>query len=246
MQFNISRRFTIKTVIMRHIYYLKIILIILHISIFELNAQISEIGKVRRLDNLIELAKCSKWDVAKVKDGIELSYRWLNFGDTLKIRQMSSSFTTSSGIDAIINNLKKQNSLKVWNKNLGEIRVLESCDTSWVTHIVYDIPFPFPQQDLIVMHNVSKSETGSVVISMSAIPDYIKPLKNINRQQHYLGSWTICPISEGRTEIVFSAVSMANSRIPRFLKDPVVQYKMFNSFLKLKELSNGCLSLAKQ
>lgn len=60
--------------------------------------------------------------------------------------------------------------------------------STWITHTVYDIPYPISQQDLIVKNEMIR-ENEKVIILLSAIPDIIKPIKYVNRQQLYFGNW---------------------------------------------------------
>ena len=72
-----------------------------------------------------------------------------------------------------------------------------------------------------------------------ALPGYIAPLENVNRQQLYYGMWELSPAGNGHTEVTFSAVSFSKSAIPRFIRDPLIFGRLFNSFLKLKEQASS-------
>jgi hypothetical protein len=117
------------------------------------------------------------------------------------------------------------------------INVFQQDGSSWITHTVYDIPYPLSQQDLVVK-NVMIRDKQRIIILLSAIPDYIEPLKNVNRQQLYFGKWDLKILDNSCTEVKFSVLSFSKSRVPRFMRDPIIQNKLFNSFVSLKELSS--------
>jgi glutamine amidotransferase PdxT len=70
------------------------------------------------------------------------------------------------------------------------------------------------------------------------LPGYIEPLKNVTRQQLYFGKWELIAHNNTTTEVKFSALSVSKSGIPRFIRDPIIQRKLLNSFSSLKELSS--------
>jgi hypothetical protein len=195
-------------------------------------------GAMEDIRQVEKLASATDWTTIRQDKGVTLRSRWLVFGDTLKTREISSHFIVDADINDVLINLVQVRKMLAWNDGVRSLDLLKHEGTTWITHTVYDIPYPLSQQDLIVK-NVMIKEQDKVIILLSALPDYIKPLRNVTRQRLYFGKWELRPLKNGRTEVSFSVLSFSQSTIPRIIRDPIVQNKLFNSFLKLKELSSS-------
>jgi hypothetical protein len=185
-----------------------------------------------------ELATVSRWETMKQDKGVTLSSRWLSFGDSLRTREIALHFRVDADMERVLDYLTDPEKMNDWNDGVRSLELLEHKGTTWITHTVYDIPYPFAQQDLVVK-NTMKQEKQKIIILLSALPGYIQPLKNVTRQQLYFGKWELTTADHTTTEVKFSALSFSRSGIPRFIRDPVIQNKLFQSFSRLKELSSG-------
>ena len=178
----------------------------------------------------------TRWETVREDKGVKLSSRWLTFGDSLKTREISVQFVVDADYQSVLACLMNPEKMLAWNDGVRSLNVYQQDASSWVTHTVYDIPYPFSQQDLVAK-NIMIQEKQNTIILLSASPDYIEPLKNVNRQQLYFGKWELKTLEISRTEVRFSAISFSKSKIPRFMRDPIIQNKLFNSFVRLKDLS---------
>jgi len=185
-----------------------------------------------------EIASVTSWEILKQDKGVTLSCRWVSFGDSIKSREIASHFVVSADVQCVLTNLIQPHKLLTWNDDARSLELLSSDDSTWITHTVYDIPYPFSQQDLVAKHVLLK-ENEKTIILMFALPDYIAPLKNVTRQQLYYGKWELSQVDDRTTEVHFSAISFSKSGIPRFIRDPIILHKLFHSFLRLKELSSA-------
>lgn len=189
-----------------------------------------------KIGELIAQAECSKWQMIKKEDGVEISSRWLNFGDTLKTREVALHFTVDVIAEDLLHNIRSKSALIQWNCGVRELNIVQSSSSTWITDLVYDIPYPFSQQDLVTKNTIHKTDRD-IVIDVNAEPDIVKIRDNVNRQRYYFGQWRITTLPSGETEVSFSAISFSKSNIPRFIRDPIVYGKLLSSFIKLKELS---------
>jgi hypothetical protein len=183
-----------------------------------------------------KLATFTRWETIREDKGVKLSSRWLTVGDSVKTREIAAHFVVDADYESLLACLKYPEKILAWNDGVRSLNVLQQDGSTWVTHTVYDIPYPFSQQDLVVK-NVMIQEKQTIIILLSASPDYIEPLKNVTRQQLYFGKWELKTVDNSRTEVRFSAISFSKSSVPRFMRDPIIQKKLFNSFVGLKELS---------
>jgi len=183
-----------------------------------------------------QLATIARWETVREDKGVKLSSRWLTFGDSLKTREIAAQFVVNADYHSVLVCLMTPEKMLKWNDGVRSLSVHQQEGFTWITHTVYDIPYPFSQQDLVVK-NVMIQENKKTTILLSASPDFIEPLKNVNRQQLYFGKWELKILDNSKTEVKFSAISFSKLSVPRFIRDPIVQNKLFNSFVRLKEIS---------
>ncbi|WP_196890678.1 SRPBCC family protein [Aureivirga marina] len=213
----------------------KIFCIVFCILALNVEAQTGMLHSFTDLKQFTELASKSKWEVAKKRKGITLKYRKLKFSDTLEVREMKAEFFVDGTLSKIYENLKNPKQILEWNVNMKEVKVLKSSDSVWVSHYVYKIPHPFSQQDLVAEYD-AKMVDDNLIITSYAKPKYIPSLEDVKREKFYLSKWEVIPMNSDQFMVEFSVVSISNSKIPRFIKDPIIQKKLINSFVNLQNL----------
>ncbi|TMU50390.1 hypothetical protein [Flagellimonas algicola] len=201
-------------------------------------AQNAKLDSIYRLEQFEELAQKGHWEVVKQKKGVTLSYRKLKVADTLDIRELSASFTILSTVGHIIEHVKQPLRMQEWNEGVRHSELLENQDSTWVSHITFDIPYPFPQQELIARYDVDR-DRERVTISTRSVPNYKDLKKGVNREKYNWGRWSLYPKDNGSVQVTFTVISLSNSNIPRFIKDPIIKRKLINSFINLKDKLSG-------
>jgi hypothetical protein len=192
------------------------------------------LDSIPNLQEFVAAATKEEWKQAKQKNGITLSYRKLELFDTIKTRELLVQFTVSGTIDSILSQIKQADNLKTWNDGIRSAAVLEENDANWIMHTVYKIPWPLSQQDLVASYATEK-RTDTIVIASKSLPDFIAPTKGITREGYNLSQWLLIPKDNGLVEVKFSAISLTNSSIPRWIKDPLLQGMLIRSFSKFKK-----------
>lgn len=224
---------------MKHLKKLKIGVLFFILILYSVNntqAQNFSSQKKINIDYLVSQAECGKWKVVKKGEGVAISTRWLNFGDSLKTREVVMYFKVDATTSDVLYSLQNTSILKQWNNSVRKLKVFNRTDSTWVTHMVYDIPYPFAQQDLVTKNTIIEHEKN-IIIDVNAEPELVQLIKDVNRQRYYFGQWQIKALQDEKTEVRFSVISFSKSNIPRFIRDPIVQSKLLSSFIKLKELS---------
>ena len=216
---------------------LKLVLIFgLLVSYAVVAAEHHLVSSIKHLDQVIAPARSGPWETIRQDQGVTLSTRWLQFSDTLRTRMMSLKFTSKTDVHSLLFNLTEPEKFMFWNEGVRNVNMLWRGDSAWIMHIVYDIPPPFSQQDLIIMHEMEK-RGKSVIVHLYALPDYIPLMSNVKRQRNYYGKWELRELQNNVTDVQFCVLSFARSNIPRFVKDPIIQNSMMRSFIKLKNTS---------
>jgi len=175
----------------------------------------------------------TKWKVAKRSDDIQVSYRYIMVGDTLKTREMRVSFSVDAKPDSIIKMFNNSEKFAAWSAGVEECKILKVDSSSWIMYNLYDAPWPFKQRDLITEYRVEKSDSITKLI-MTGKPEQLPQYEDIMRMKLYEGYWSFQPLQNGLTHVEFHTISFTGPLIPRFLQDPVLQRTFINSMNKLK------------
>lgn len=198
-------------------------------------AQNKSLDSIKTLKEFVSISKKGKWKEVRNKNGVSLNYRNLVFSDDIETRQLSAKFKLkSNNIDSIISHIKQPKHVKLWNDGVKKIFILKNNHSNWITHTTYAIPFPFKQQDLVTHSTISKKK-NTLILSSKSIPNFIKHQKGVKREGYNLSEWRLTKSKNGIINVEFSALSLTKSKIPRFLRDPIIQRKLINSFINLKE-----------
>ena len=196
-----------------------------------------DLDAIDDLQDFVAVAKKGEWKHRKQKDGISISYRNLELFDSIKTRELMLKFTVSGTIDAIVSQIKQPGKLLSWNEGIRNATMLRDTDNNWILHTIYKIPWPFAKQDIVAKYRIEQRK-DTLLITSKSLPNFIKPIKGSTREGYNLTQWSIVPKNNSLYEIKFSAISLTNSSIPRWIKDPLLRRMLRKSFGNFK---NGFL-----
>ena len=211
-------------------------LLLVLIGIYSSNICISQnkgLDALVNLQSFVAAAKKEKWKTKKQKEGITISYRNLVLFDTIKTRELMLKFTVSGTIDSIVSQIKQPGKLLSWNEGIRNATLLKDDDDHWILHTVYKIPWPFSKQDIVAQYSIEQRK-DTLRISSKSVPDFIEPIKGSTREGYNLTQWLIIAKNNSLFDIEFSAISITNSSIPRWIKDPLIRGMLIRSFSGFK------------
>ncbi|TMU50693.1 hypothetical protein [Flagellimonas algicola] len=203
--------------------------------------QSARLDSISGLDQLEALAEKGSWKVAKNKKGIVLNCRKLKVAETSKILELTASFTISSSVDRIIEHLKQPQRIQQWNEAVLHSELIEDRGSIWISHTTFNVPSPFPPQELISRHEVNQT-ADEVIINTRPVPNHRDPEEGVLREKYNWSGWSLRPSDNGTVHITFTVASLSICGIPRFIKDPIIKRKYINSFVKLKNQLENCQS----
>ncbi|MGJ5640903.1 hypothetical protein [Formosa sp. S-31] len=198
-------------------------------------AQKAHIKQMETLEDFIAHSKITDWEVVQQKDGVVVSYRDLEFNDTIITRELCVKFKTQSTVEKVYELVVNPNKITDWNDAIKSMKTLKQTDSYWIAHSIYNIPFPLTKQDLVAKYWLERTPE-SLIIHVKAVPDYIPEVKGLAREAYNLSQWTFTPQQSGFIDVEFTGITLSDSKIPRFIKDPIIQRKLLHSFLTLKNL----------
>lgn len=171
----------------------------------------------------------SEWKSARKNENVELQYRWVCIGDTLKTRELRALFSVNATAEAIINNLNTESNFQNWSVGVRRCKNIEQTAIGWIMYSLYDIPIPFKQQDLIAKYTVEQ-HLNRTVVTIESLPNYFPPEKDITRINNYSGYWILESVNDNRTHVMFHSTSYTKPMFPRFIQDPILQRMLIKSF----------------
>ncbi|RLD18250.1 MAG: hypothetical protein DRI69_10645 [Bacteroidetes bacterium] len=180
----------------------------------------------------------TEWKVAKQSGEIQVSYRYIMVGDTLKTREMRVSFTVEAKPDSIVSMFNDADKFYEWSAGIEKCNIIQTDSSSWVMYNLYDVPWPFKQRDLITEYKLVKSDSKTTLI-MTGKPHLLPEYEDIMRMKLYEGFWSFESLENGLTHVEFHTISFTDPILPRFLQDPVLQKTFIHSMNKLRALLTG-------
>ena len=190
------------------------------------------------LPDLLERSKLGPWETARTSNGVCLSYRDVNLPNGASTRQLLVEIQAKAPKENVVAWIKNPSKLEVWNEGIRSSSLLEASQSKWVLHTVYDIPYPLSQQDLIAEYHLDEFK-DSIVIQTIAKPEFREAIEGYTREKFNYGQWKIVINANKELKIAFSVITLSNTSIPAFIKDPIIQRKLIRSFSNLKSLLEG-------
>ncbi|MCG8306630.1 MAG: hypothetical protein MI975_04505 [Cytophagales bacterium] len=188
------------------------------------------------IDTNASIDVISEWETKRTSERVELQYRWVIVGDTLKTRQIKSMFMVKAKPSRIVENFRHAKFLEQWALGAKTCTVFDRADDAWITHTIFDIPPPFKRQDLIAEYRLER-HVDRYTICFTALPDYLPSEKGLKRMKHYTGQWEILPLGNGYTEVKYLTTAFSKHMAPRFILDPIMQRLLIESMENLIKLS---------
>ena len=175
------------------------------------------------------------WKVAKQSGEIQVSYRFIMVGDTLRTREMRVSFSVEANPDSIVNMFNNADKFYQWSAGIEKCEIIQADSSSWVMYNLYDVPWPFKQRDLINHYKLIQSD-AKTTLKMTGKPNLLPEYDDVMRMKLYEGYWSFEPLKNGLTHVEFHTISFTDPILPRFLQDPVLQKTFISSMKKLRAL----------
>jgi len=167
-----------------------------------------------------------EWNFVEERGEIIIYERWVHISEDHKTRERKGEFSVKSPVSEVLYTIRNSNELLSWMPSAISINVIECSENMWVSHILFDAPWPFKQRDLIAEYSIYRDSVDShVLITVEAKPELLSKQEEVVRIESLIASWEIYE-TESDLEVVYSALSDTPPVVPRWIQDPITQ-KMF-------------------
>ncbi len=178
--------------------------------------------------------KKSEWVLAKAQNDINISYRWIFLKNDQKIREMKTDFFVQTDVNSILKQFTNSSKLKNWQNSADECKVTKSTENQWKTYMSFSLPWPFKNKDLVMQNQLVEAEKFTL-IKMKSDPDAEPIYKNKNRIYSLESEWKFLPQKNGTTRVIYTTLTYDKPEFPRYVTDPIIQKRMFQSIELLKK-----------
>ena len=181
-----------------------------------------------------------EFKIVKKQGAITLFERWITGTKNEPVRELKAEFLVKSDIESVIGLLKNQSSGIQWNKNASLYKIANSVNSNqWINYIKYNMPAMFDDQECCVLYQVdsySSNKDKCIINFQSTACPAFPPKADLKRITGINGQWKLELQQNHVLKVTYLISSDRNSKIPRFLSDPIVQNNLFATMENFKNL----------
>lgn len=180
-------------------------------------------------------ASAEEWKLERDRDDIKV-YTQKVKGQAFK--KYKGILTLDASLSTIVAVLEDVNAAPEWVDTCKTMVLVERISpTESFTYSYNPAPWPVKDRDAVVHNVISQdSETYVVTITQTAAPKKKQEHKDAIRVEKINGSWTLTPLSDGRTQVVYRVLSDPGGGIPAWLVNSVSISQPLKTLEGLKEM----------
>ena len=171
------------------------------------------------------------WTLKKDKNGVKVYTRPVEGSSLKEFKGMVNIRTTAEAAKTLLLDLP---SYPEWQHNCSKSSVLHKNNKNDIYGATLtDAPWPVQDREAIVRTQVVEKD-GSILLNMTATPDYIKPTKGVVRIPKMTGFWKITPRQNGMVEVIQQVHAGPGGRIPDWLANSAVVDTPYQTLVNMK------------
>lgn len=180
-------------------------------------------------------ANTLEWTLRKDKEGIQIFTRE---APNTSIKEIKTVLTINTSIDQIIKAIIDVENYSNWMDNVIHPKILKKInEEEYFLYYEIEAPWPTENRDIINHTTISHNQkNNTVLISATAMPNYIKKNSNMVRIELSQGSWSLETLSENRVEVTHVLLASPGGSIPEWVINMFIVNHPFDSHRKLREM----------
>lgn len=170
--------------------------------------------------------------------------RWITFPGkvpAVKAREVKGEFMIRASMYTILNLLKDESKIKIWQKHVTDFKVYPQPDTTWwLEYSYHDIPWPVSDQDHFLKYVLTEQipDKQLFITFESVVNDKLAPVEDGVTRMELAGSWTLEQVKKNQVKVTYRILSMP-SHIPRMFTDPVIRSNLMSTIKALTKLAES-------
>jgi hypothetical protein len=169
---------------------------------------------------------------------ISLYERWFVNTQGENVRELKAVLQVRSDIPEIISLLADSMRGTKWNIHAVTYNI-HGGGASWITYLKYAIPWPFGDQDCCLFYSLKQgavSQKYALLNFESTTHQQYPEQKNITRITGIKGKWELQGTEKGHVRVTYLISSNRNTRLPRWISDPIVRNNLFDTMSAFKNI----------
>lgn len=168
--------------------------------------------------------------------------RWITFPGkvpAVKAREVKGEFMIRASMYTILDLLKDESKIKIWQKHVSDFKVYPQQDTTWwLEYSYHDIPWPVSDQDHFLKYVLTEQipDKQLFITFESVVNDKLAPVEDGVTRMELAGSWTLEQVKKNQVKVTYRILSMP-SHIPRMFTDPVIRSNLMSTIKALTKLA---------
>jgi len=173
----------------------------------------------------------AKWTLKKEKNGVSIYTRPVEGSPLKEFKGIVNIRTSPEAAKALLLDLPTYTK---WQHNCIKSSLLQKNSADDIVGIsLTDAPWPVQDREAIVRTKVVE-ENGSIILNMTATPDFTKPTSGVVRVPKMTGFWKITSKGDGAIEVLQQVHASPGGRIPDWLANSAVVDTPYNTLLNMK------------
>lgn len=180
-------------------------------------------------------AENPEWELSKSKNEISIYLRSVDYSD---YKEFKGEMVVNSSPDKIVSFLQHIESFKKWLPDcLESKKLIQISAKEQINYILTDVPWPYDDRDIIYQFSVSDRDlkTGQIKIILSNKPGFVAVKKNVVRIPQSEGCWTITPINNNQTLMVYQMHVEPGGYVPAWLANLKIVDTPYNFLHNLRD-----------
>ncbi|HTN47130.1 MAG TPA: START domain-containing protein [Flavipsychrobacter sp.] len=173
----------------------------------------------------------------KKQNGIRLYERELFYQDK-KVREVKAEFLLNAKPEDVVRLIKDEKRISSWNKRIDKYQIVKGAQPStWMAYTRFDLPFPFDDQETLLLYSISEMQQESWNIQFSSITSKAFPqTRSVSRVNHVKGSWLLENAGDNQLKITYRILSERKDEIPKVISDPIIRDNLLSSLYRMKTI----------
>lgn len=174
----------------------------------------------------------NEWKLQKSNNNIYVYFRQKS-ENTYSIK-VETKFNVSS--EEVVRKIQDIENYPNWIYRCANSEWLTKNETNKIIRTVSDIPWPFPDRDVISKINDPVYKDNKTILQSKAIPDYIPEKENFKRQQFSEAKWVIDNSGRFNCEVSYYLNLKIYKNIPESILAMITTMGPYKSFKNLKKI----------
>lgn len=174
----------------------------------------------------------SQWETRLDEDNILVESRKIQNASYDEFR---ATMIVSTGLAPAIALLQDTSACSDWIFRCKESAIIQAFSkTERTFYQVTTLPFPAKARDVIFHAEITFQPNGAIRVNMTARPDALPETKHVRVREAY-GAYTLTPLAEGKTRVIWEQYVDPAGRLPAWLVNSMLTDLPYKSLQRFRQ-----------